>query len=149
MSDDITKMWADELPKLTMKIKQVIVSECPFKHVVTKLNWLNTDPTWPARSVRADLRTLDDPDLKGLMPSRVWHDSIHGLMFAFYTSPSIPVQGRPFQDGPTYILVLEPGSADILEYDLETRLFIDQVPTPDGIKYVILFGQEQYDKVVK
>lgn len=147
MDQNLDKLWEEDLPPLTMKIKQVIVKRCKIQRGArTKLRSCDHHGVW--WNLHTDVYTIDDPELTGLMPSRAWFDPTEGLMLAFYTSSTIPIQGRPFGDGPTYVTIVEPNPSQVLEYDMNVRLFIDQIPSSNGIAFVILFGQQQYDQLI-
>lgn len=92
---------------------------------------------------------VEDARVDGQLPSKAFFNGTDELILTFYCSPSLPNRARPFAGGPVYVMWFNVPTGTTIEYDGEVRLFIDQVQAADGmIRYIVMFGQEQYDQVV-
>lgn len=97
----------------------------------------------------APVYKIEDPRIDGQLPSKAFFNAKDELILTFYCSSSLPNRARPFAGGPVYVMWFNVTSGVTVEYDGEVRLFIDQVQTTDGtIRYIVMFGQDQYDQVV-
>lgn len=117
--------------------------------VVTGMTRTQDNETYP---VRGRLFELNDPEIQGYLPSRVWYDVPgHAFRLSFYTGETLHPNVRPFKDAKTYMLVVHPESHDAVHYPAEWRLFIEHVvctPYTAGIAYVFLFGEDLYDQII-
>lgn len=95
------------------------------------------------------LYKVDEDRVRGYMPSKILYDPmLDSLVCTFYCNDTLPDRVRPFGTDAMYIAEYTPSSVtDTLMYNIEYRLFVDQVMTPSGIKYVFVFGQQTYEQV--
>lgn len=129
----------------TMKMERIIVQNFPFEKRETLVDIISRSGT----STRAivNLYNVDDDRTRGYLPSKVW--KVDGSTeMVFYCTPSLPAGARPFGEGPMYVFELLVGSQVTVEYDVEARLFVDQVVTPNGVWYVFVFGEDQLGKII-
>ena len=134
---------------LCIKIINLPLHRCPsVEGVETTLNITSVlDGT--TKPVITTLYTIDDKVVGEYLPSRVWFAGEDGVTLLYYVSPSLPNQVRPFKDGKSYALVIPMDNImDTVDYNAELRLLIDQVETPSGISYVLMFADDVYDKIV-
>lgn len=97
-----------------------------------------------------ELYEISEPRIQGYMPSKIMYDARReDLACTFYCNDTLPDRVRPFGTDPMYVGVYYPDDVrDTVLYDIECRLFVDQVVTGSGIAYVFVFGQETYEKIV-
>jgi hypothetical protein len=138
----------------TMQIVRLDVTLFKRTKVSTHFD-IVSDKYEPERNVQVQLFTVDDPRVRGYLPSKVWvHDDPQSeigprIEMSFYVNPTLPAAAKPFGDGPMYVFALQSDTEEVVEYDVQTRIFIDHILGTDGnIWYVFCFGQAQYDQIV-
>ncbi len=129
---------------IRLRIEQVNVALCPSENVRVAFDLVNGDRSEPA-SVR--LYKIDDDRVNGHLPSKVLINQYGEPVLIFYVSSSLPAQLRPFEGQAVYVFLIEDVNATV-EYDGELRVFIDQVVTPRGITYIVMFGESQLNEIV-
>lgn len=122
-----------------MRIYRTQLCDFPYNHVKTHLDLVD-ERTKKRSAVSANIYRIDDPNVIGYMPSKIWHDD-GGFNMLFYTSPALPNAARPFGDKPCYAFTLYVRYGISVEYDWQTRIFIDQIQTKVGMAYVFLFSE--------
>lgn len=130
--------------EIRMTIKQVNVNGLPGDTALIAFDSVIGDERVPSRVI---LRKLEDETVAGYLPSKALWNEWDELVLIFYVSPSLPDRARPFAGGPVYIAVIDDCPVE-LEYDGMIRCFVDQIATPQGIKYIILFGEQQWSEIV-
>lgn len=136
----------DEIRReIRMTIKQVIVADNPYETVRIAFDEVVGEDRVPSL---VKLYKLEDADIVGYLPSKALINEWGDLVLIFYVSPSLPDRARPFAGGPVYVCVLDVDHRTPIEYDGELRCFVDQISSEHGIKYVIMFGEKQYDQIV-
>lgn len=141
----------------TMRIYTVNTSPFERKIVETTLIAANPNKVHKRRPIVATLIKLEDDRVKEYMPSKVWGNPVTSTAFSqsptnfdvlFYVNASMPQTVRPFKEN-TYLLFFVPESEDVIEYDVNLRIFMDQVPVDGlGMTYVIMFGEETYKELI-
>lgn len=137
----------------TMRIYTINTKQFPSKRVETTLRLTNPVGTPNDRPMIGVLINIDDKRIKEFMPSKVWaseQTQRHEVVFdvLFYVNTTLPKAVRPFKDN-TYLLYFFPGYGDVIEYNAEMRIFMDQVHVPKfGTAYVIMFGEETYNDII-
>jgi hypothetical protein len=131
---------------IRIRIEQVIVNQHPWEleHVAFDqiVNGATLDTYTPVYKV-------EDTRIDGQLPSKAFFNANDELILTFYCSPSLPNRARPFAGGPVYVMWFNVPTGTTIEYDGEVRLFIDQVQGSDHtIRYIVMFGQEQYEQIV-
>lgn len=122
-----------------MRIYRTMLNKFEYKNVKTAIELV--DETSGKRSFASpNVYRIDDPNITGYMPSKIWHDD-NGFNLLFYTSPSMPPASRPFGDRPCYAFTLFVRYGLSVEYDWQTRIFIDQIQTKVGMAYVFIFSE--------
>ena len=117
-------------------------------NVTTTLN-IKSNTDGSTTPVVATLYTIADDIVGEYLPSRVWFSSEYGVTLLYYVSSTLPSQVRPFKNGKSYVLVIPIDDIlDVVDYDADLRLLIDQVETPSGISYVIMFADDVYEKLI-
>lgn len=106
---------------------------------------------WCERNaVTAKIYKINNDVVKGYIPSKMWFNRNNDIEMLFYVSDHLPERARPFAKQDMYVAVFEVDGDECIEYDIETTMFIDQLITSDHhVFYVIVFGQDQYDKIIK
>lgn len=129
----------------TMQI--ITVSTKPFRRETVKTSLCVVSEGGKRSNVVSSLITFDDKRVKGYMPSKVWwNDRDECFDVLFYVNSSLPKSVRPFKDN-TYLLYVYPQYGQTLEYDVNIRVFIDQVKTNVGMAHVFMFGDESYHAI--
>jgi hypothetical protein len=142
----------------TMKIITVSTSGLKRQFVKTTLeiSLPNASPNEPPVPLYAYLVKLDDNRIKEYMPSKVWYDpsektglgTLHNFNILFYVNKTMPQTVRPFKEN-TYVMFFVPQKGEVIEYNCNIRLFMDQVLTEEGeMAFVIMFGEEEYGQIV-
>lgn len=130
-----------------VKITNLQLSKCSKlldQHTSIKMKVDNLE-----RDLITDVYVIDDPMVGEYLPSKVWNSLTHGIMLLYYVSKSLPDGVRAFKNGRSYAIVIECVDPNVvIEYDASIRLLIDQVPTPTGISYVIMFADDVIDKLI-
>lgn len=126
------------------------------------------EPDGSRAKLVVEVTIVDDQRIKGYLPSRCWFDGNDDLRMTFYATPSLPSAARPFGDGPLYVFCHELKDGQVVEYDIDTTVFIEHMANPlfwdydddraTGVRYVFvcgpkgvstLFPQESIDRLVK
>lgn len=97
----------------------------------------------------ADWYYFNDPLIVPYVPSRVYYDKgQQKFVLLYYTSPVIKVKAfvEPGEFVNVLVARLDPTCQYI--YDVRARVVIDQVPGPDGMYLVILFGDDSHDMLM-
>lgn len=122
-----------------MRIYRTTLDKFKYKQVKTKFDFV-VEQTQKRVPVSANIYKIDDPNSLGYMPSKIWHhDGTFNLLF--YTSPMMPDTARPFGNAPCYAFTLFVRDGTSIEYDWQTRIFIDQIPTNIGMAYMFIFAE--------
>lgn len=120
-----------------------------FKYNNVKTNIELVDETNGERTIASpNIYRIDDPKTIGYMPSKIWHDD-DGFNMLFYTNPAMPNAARPFGDRPCYAFTLFVRYGTSVEYDWQTRIFIDQIQTKVGMAYVFLFSEADAKSIMQ
>lgn len=128
-----------------MQIVRICLNEYVQEHVTTKL--YSVIDGKPAKQIETSLIEIDDDRIRGYIPSKIFvvGDSIQLL---FYTSPSLPDGARPFGKGKTYVVLYFPRPDEVVEYDVDTRVLVDQLIIRDRLAYVFLFEEKKYKEMI-
>lgn len=134
----------------TMRIERLIVNDYPSEYVETLIECVAVGGSRGFQSL--NMWTVNEPRVQGYLPSKVWlTDTSYGqhvIDMSFYCNSTLPATARPFGDGPMYVIELEVGSGVRVEYDVEARVFVDQLATNGGkIWYVFVFGEDAASKM--
>ncbi|TFG98712.1 hypothetical protein E4H12_05285 [Candidatus Thorarchaeota archaeon] len=135
----------------TMKVVTVNTKQFEKTLVETALRAIHPDGT--SDPLIANIMTIADERVKGFMPSKVWadlhpqHNWTGDFNVLYYVNPILPQAVKPFQDN-TYLLYFHHNPNDVIEYDINLRIFMDQVPTHKGNVFVIMFGDETAGEIV-
>ena len=81
----------------------------------------------------------------GYIPSKVWYDN--GFKLLFYMNDSMPDEIRPFSDE-TYLMYFKLEVDKVLKYDIDIRMFMDQIMTDIGMVYFCVFGKSNYKLII-
>lgn len=120
-----------------------------FKHNNVKTNIELVDTQTGRRSYASpNVYRIDDPKVIGYMPSKMWHDD-NGFNMLFYTNPAMPDAARPFGTNPCYAFTLYVREGTSVEYDWQTRIFIDQIPTNVGMAYMFIFAEADAKSIMQ
>jgi len=134
----------------TMRMERIVVEDFPSEVVDTLIDVSYSDGTgWPHHpAVR--LYKVQCERIQGYLPAKVWFDARDKqLHMSFYCTPSLPDAARPFGNDPMYVFTLDVNQFTTVSYDVEARVFIDQLNIPnDTCRYVFVFGQSQYDRLI-
>lgn len=99
--------------------------------------------------VDAILYEITNPIVAGYLPSKVFYDEQGGLRLMYYVSAALPDSVRPLgTDRPVYCFSFSLDFPSTYTYDASLRVFIDQIVTPHGIRCIVMFGQDEYDKII-
>lgn len=123
-----------------MRIYRTQLCDFPYNNVKTHLDLVD-ERTKKRSTVSANIYRIDDPKALGYMPSKIWHTDAEGFNLLFYTSPMMPDTARPFGNAPCYAFTLFVRDGTSVEYDWQTRIFIDQIPTNVGMAYMFIFAE--------
>jgi len=130
---------SEVLANQSMRIYRTTLDKFKYKQVKTKFDFVD-EQTQKRTPVSANIYKIDDPKSLGYMPSKIWHhDGAFNLLF--YTSPTMPDTARPFGNAPCYAFTLFVRDGTSVEYDWQTRIFIDQIPTNIGMAYMFIFAE--------
>ena len=130
-----------------MRIYRTQLNQFKYRNIKTNIEFV--DETSGKRTCASpNIYRIDDPKVVGYMPSKIWHDD-DGFNLLFYTSPSLPNAARPFGDRPCYAFTLFVRYGTSIEYDWQTRIFIDQVQTKVGMAYVFLFSEADAKSIMQ
>lgn len=99
-------------------------------------------------NAQALIYTIDDPVIKGYLPSRVWFAGEDETCMSFYVNQSLPKEARPLGDQGFCVFILDVPPRATVRYDIYTQLFIDQLNTPYGMKYVFVFAEKELPKLL-
>lgn len=105
----------------------------------------------PEKDVLVDaiLYKIIDPVVVGYLPSKVFYDEIGGLRLMYYVSAALPDAVRPLgTEKPVYCFSFMLDFPATFTYDASLRVFIDQILVPGGVRCVVMFGQDEYDKII-
>ena len=140
----------------TMKIITVSTLGLERERVKTTLTRTNKSLEISSVPIFTTLIRIDDEQVKEYMPSKVWCDDsldiedmgARNFNILFYVNSTMPKIVRPFKTN-TYFMYFVPERGDIIEYDVNIRLFMDQVHTKHaGLIYVVMFGEDEYAQIV-
>jgi hypothetical protein len=131
-----------------MQIINMPLLECAQEYDVTTSIVIRNKHTNESRQLTTTLFTIEDETVGQYLPTKVWISPLSGVTLLYYVSASLPDQVRPFKDGKSYALVVPLTVDEVIEYDAEIRLLIDQVPTEHGLTYVFLFADDAYKKLI-
>jgi len=134
-----------------MNVKNVSIHHDQWK-VVKTLFEVRDEVSGEVYSFVGKLGILEDDCILGYLPSKIWVEGgdegeIETFRFLFYINDSLPDQLRPFKEK-TYVLWNLIKSNHTLLYDLNTRLFMDQIKTDIGWIYVMVFDEANYKLIV-
>ena len=131
----------------SMRIYRTTLDKFKYKQVKTKFDFV-VEQTQKRIPVSANIYKIDDPKSLGYMPSKIWHhDGTFNLLF--YTSPMMPDTARPFGNAPCYAFTLFVRDGTSIEYDWQTRIFIDQIPTNVGMAYMFIFAEADAKSIMQ
>lgn len=134
----------------TMKMERIVVEDYPWKQCDTHID-IRVRGSGEVRAV-VDLYTVSEPRVQGYLPSKVWmsrtRDLSHVTEMVFYCNPTLPDGARPFGDGPMYCWMMAVSSDMTVEYDVEARVFVDQVVFEGAVWYVFVCGEDQLGKLI-
>lgn len=133
-----------------MRIVTRCLSDYPSIEITTKVDQMYEDGRDEAgypilkldQTVTADVFLIDDPDLCGLLPSKVWYDDTHGFVLLYYVSPMLPDRVKPFK-GKRVLVFHIPALLQPVEYDAAAHVFIDQIQTPSGTRLWFMFSEDE------
>lgn len=130
-----------------MRIYRTQLNKYKYNNIKTNIELV--DETSGKRSTASpNVYRIDDEKILGYMPSKIWHDT-DGFNLLYYTSPALPHTARPFGDKPCYAFTLFVRYGTSVEYDWQTRIFIDQIPTKVGMAYVFMFSEADAKTVMQ
>lgn len=122
------------------------VTTCFSRSEMTVDGKLNPEKDVP---VSAILYKITDPLVLGYLPTKVFYDEAGGLRLMYYVSGALPDAARPLGvERPVYCFSFPLEFPSTFTYDAMLRVFIDQVVTPYGIRCIVMFGQDDYDKII-
>lgn len=131
----------------TMRIERRVLSQ--YDNELVKLHFDAVNVRGDKRAVICKMSTIDDDHIRGLLPSKCWIDDDGELHIVWYSTDGFPVAARAFGSGRTYVAKFIVDDYTTIEYDVQTRVFIDQVLDSRGkCWYVIMFGDNVFDEVV-
>lgn len=136
--------------EVKIRIEQVDTRDCRYYTTErVAFDYISSDSSVEPKEVTAKVFKITDPRITGELPSKVFFTDDGDMILTFYCSASLPNRARPFAGGPVYVFAFDAPRGCTVEYDGDVRLFIDQMYVPGrGIVYVVMFGQDQYDRVV-
>jgi hypothetical protein len=149
MTQEINKSGLPPLQEVveqvTMRIITVNTNSMP--KVVKETTLTVTNERGHKSNVVAPIIEITDSRVQGFMPSKIWwNDSDDSFDILFYVNNSLPKAVRPFKDK-MYLMSFYPQSMTV-EYDVNVRLFLDQIKTNAGMAFVVMFGDESYKSLV-
>lgn len=136
-----------------MKIERLIVNDYPVQPVRTLLDLKSTVFGFRVQNLMVDLYKVWEPRVLGYMPSKVWitdvsDQGIPRLEMSFYVNNTLPAQSRPFGDQPMYVFAIQVEPTETIEYNVETRVFIDHIMYNGKVWYLFCFGQDHYNGII-
>lgn len=130
-----------------MKMERIVVDSYQSEVRDTYIDLVARTGERVAASVT--LYTVTEPRTTGYLPSKVWIEQATGNMeMMFYCNPTLPAGARPFGDGPMYVWKVAVGSDITVEYDVEARVFVDQVLWRETVWYVFVCGEQHLGKLI-
>lgn len=123
-----------------MRIYRTLLNTFKYNNVKTNIELVD-EQTGKRTTASPNIYRIDDPKALGYMPSKIWHTDAEGFNLLFYTSPMMPDTARPFGNAPCYAFTLFVRDGTSVEYDWQTRIFIDQIPTNVGMAYMFIFAE--------
>ena len=131
-------------PKMRMEI--IELNAFDSKWCTTRFEMIDKF-TNKAHPIRALAYKIDHEPTLGYIPTKCWHgDGTYKMMY--YVSSALPSAARPFGNEPCYVFLVPASKNHTIEYDSETRNFIDQISTPDAMMYMFIFGEKEMQKVL-
>ena len=134
----------------TMRIYTITTDK--FERIQVETTLMVSHPDKAPRPLVATVIMIDDDRVKEYMPSKVWATASPFdrpvFKVLYYINTSLPQAVKPFKDN-TYLMYFIPDDDEVIEYDVNVRMFMDQVAVPGhGMVYVLMFGNESYDDIV-
>lgn len=125
-----------------MRIERLHLQSFPMNRCKTKFTLANK-----GESIFAQVYKVDNESTRGFIPTKVWSEDGQ-FHFLYYVSEFLPKAARPFGDDPCYVFCVYTKNGDVIEYDADIRIFIDQIQTPIGMAYVFIFGETEMRRVL-
>lgn len=131
----------------SMRIYRTTIDKFKYTQVKTHIEFVD-ETTGERTNASPNVYRIDDEKILGYMPSKIWHhEGTFNLLF--YTSPMMPDTARPFGNAPCYAFTLFVRDGTSVEYDWQTRIFIDQIPTIIGMAYVFIFAEADAKSIMQ
>lgn len=137
----------EEIEMQRMRVTTISILPCRWKVVETNFDIsYGMNPT--TVPFRAEICELDEEEVRGYLPSKVWWEKVvgdksareHGTFkLLYYVNEQMPQTVRPF-GGKIYAMkaYVSDGS---LYYDSAIRMFVDQIMTDGGMVYFFIFDE--------
>lgn len=134
----------------TMKI--ITVNTYHFEQTLVETALRTVHPDGTSDPLIANIMTISDERVKGFMPSKVWTNPKESIglppfNILYYVNSALPQAVKPFKDN-TYLMYFRPKPEDVIEYDINLRIFMDQIQTNMGTVFVAMFGDEVAGEIV-
>ncbi|MCK9371195.1 hypothetical protein M0R04_14885 [Candidatus Dojkabacteria bacterium] len=129
-----------------MRVENVTLDSSAWTVVTTKLETEDkmTGKVWP---LKAQLCEITESRVLGYIPSKTLNTGWNEFMMMFYINETLPDAARPFKKK-MYAMWAPLYEYETLLYDINTRLFMDQIETNDGFVYFFIFGEDEYDSII-
>lgn len=137
-----------QLAKPVMRMERLRLEGLAMRWCETRMTITNkSDGT--SKPLRAGVIKVDNESTLGYIPTKCWYDHANAaIVLLYYISSALPNAARPFGNKPCYIYTVKTTDYLVVEYDAETRIFIDQVATDEGMMYMFIFGEDDMQKVL-
>ncbi len=130
-----------------MRVENLVIGKHEWKDVVTKMDTENKDTyeTWP---LSARMCEITNESVLGYVPSKIFNTGWDEFLLMFYINDTLPEAVRAFKKK-TYMMWAPICKHESLLYDVNARMFMDQIKTETGLIYVFLFDEDNYDLIVR
>lgn len=102
---------------------------------------------------------IDDSRVIGYLPSKIWYEDISSIVkpldcalggvfnLLYYVNDTLPVGIKPFSDK-MYLFWSYLDPLETLMYDIDIRMFMDQIKFKDDMVYIMIFDEANYKLIV-
>ncbi len=129
-----------------MRVENLVIASHEWAKLTTNLEIEDkgTGKIWPLKAMVCE---ITDKRVLGYIPSKTFNVGWNEFMLMFYINETLPDAVRPFKKR-MFAMWAQLDYEEALLYDINIRLFMDQVKTDTGFVYFFIFGEDEYDSII-